>query len=138
MHDDRRRVVESYKLTGKSNAITFVVACGPTDTVSNTQEHKDAFWADMDSAVSRVPRSDYLLVLMDINIRTGVRIGEKDCRAIKACRRDARVSDSSNESSLFRFAGDNKLALVNTLFFVPKGMPVSYTQRYPAYGWKTI
>ena len=82
MHDDRRRVVESYKLTGKSNAITFVVACGPTDTVSNTREHKDAFWADLDSAVSRVPSNDYLLVLIDVNARTDVQVGEKDSKAI--------------------------------------------------------
>ena len=121
MHDDRRRVVESYKLTGKSNAITFVVACGPTDTVSNTREHKDAFWADLDSAVSRVPSSDYLLVLIDANARTDVQIGEKDSKAIEAYRRDARVSDDSNGTSLFWFAGDNKLALVDTLVSVPKG-----------------
>ena len=34
--------------------------------------------------------------------------------------RDTRVSDS-NGTSLLRFAGDNKLALVNTFFSVPKG-----------------
>ena len=34
--------------------------------------------------------------------------------------RDTRVSDS-NGTSLLRFAGDNKLAFVNTFFSVPKG-----------------
>ena len=56
MHDDCRRVVESYKLTGKSYK--------STDTVFNTREHKD-----LDSAVSRVPSNDYLFVLIDANAR---------------------------------------------------------------------
>ena len=34
-------------LVGKSKAITFVVAYGPTDTVSNTRQQKDVFWADL-------------------------------------------------------------------------------------------
>ena len=42
----------TFNLAGKSNAITFVVVYGPTYTVSNTREQKDAFWADLDSTVS--------------------------------------------------------------------------------------
>ena len=110
-----------FNLTGKSNAITFIVAYGPRDTVSNTREQKDVFWTDLESAVSRVPSSDYLFVLIDANARTGVRTGEEeDCKVIGAYGRDTRVSDS-NGTSLLRFAGDNKLALVNTFFSVPKG-----------------
>ena len=45
---------------------------------------------------------------------------EEDCKVIGAYGRDTRVSDS-NGSSLPRFAGDNKLALANTFFSVPKG-----------------
>ena len=44
----------------------------------------------------------------------------KNCKVIGAYGRDTRVSDS-NGTSLLRFAGDNKLALVNTFFSVPKG-----------------
>ena len=69
----------TFNLTGKSNAVTFIVAYGPTDTVSNTREQKAMFWADLESAVSRVPSSDYLFVLIDANARTGVRMGEEDC-----------------------------------------------------------
>ena len=43
-----------------------------------------------------------------------------DCKVIGAYGRDTRVSDS-NGTSLFRFPGDIKLALVNTFFSVPKG-----------------
>ena len=110
----------TFNLTGKSNAVTFVVAYGPTDTVSNTREHEDVFWADLESAVSRVPSSDYLFVLINANARTDVRMGEEDCKVIGAYGRDTRVSDS-NRTSLLRFAGDNKLALVSTFFSVPKG-----------------
>ena len=85
------------------------------------REQKDVFWADLKSAVSQVPSSDYLFVLIDANARTGVRMGEEeDCKVIGAYGRDTRVSDS-NGSSLLRFAGDNKLALADTFFSVPKG-----------------
>ena len=117
---NERLMSMTFNLTGKSNAVTFIVAYGPTDTVSNTREQKTVFWADLESAVSRVPSSDYLFVLIDANARTGVRMGEEDCKVIGAYGRDTRVSDS-NGTSLLRFAGDNKLALVNTFFSVPKG-----------------
>ena len=85
------------------------------------REQKDVFWADLKSAVSQVPSSDYLFVLIDANARTGVRMGEEeDCKVIGAYGRDTRVSDS-NGSSLLRFAGDNKLALADIFFSVPKG-----------------
>ena len=116
---NERLMSMTFHLTGKSNAVTFVVAYGPTDTVSNTREQKDVFWADLENAVSRVPSSDYLFNLIDTNARTGVRMGEEDCKIIGAYGRDTRVSDS-NGTSLLRFAGDNKLALVNTFFSVPK------------------
>ena len=130
---NERLMLMTFNLTGKSNIVTFVVAYDPTDTVSNTREQKDVFWADLESAVSRVPSSDYLFVLIDANARTGVRMGEQDCKVIGSYGKDALVSDS-NGTSLLRFAGDNKLALVNTFFSVPQGMHVSYIQRYPARG----
>ncbi|CAN0156253.1 unnamed protein product, partial [Ascophyllum nodosum] len=61
----------TFNLAGKSNAITFLVAYGPTDTVPNMREQKDAFWVDLGSAVSCVPSSDYLFVLIDANARIG-------------------------------------------------------------------
>ena len=76
----------TFNLTGKSNAVTL--AYGPTDTVSNTREQKDVFWAGLESAVSRVPSSDYLFVLIDANAKTGVRMGEEDCKVIGSYGRD--------------------------------------------------
>ena len=67
-----------------------------------------------------MPSSDYLFILIDANARTGVSMGEEDCKVIGAYGRDTRVNDS-NGTSLLRFAGDSKLALVNTFFSVPKG-----------------
>ena len=117
---NERLMSMTFNLTGKSNAITFVVAYGPTDTVSNTRQQNDVFWTDLESAVNRVPSSDCLFVLIDANARTGVRMGKEDCKVIGAYGRDTRVSDS-NGTSLLRFADDNKLALVNTFFSAPKG-----------------
>ena len=116
---NERLMSMTFNLTGKSNAVTFVVAYGPTDTVSNTREQKDVFWTDLENAVSRVPSSDDLFTLIDTNARTGVRMGEVDCKVTGAYGRDTRVNDS-NGTSLLRFAGDSKLALVNTFFSVPK------------------
>ena len=96
---NERLMSMTFNLTGKSNAVTFIVAYGPTDTVSNTREQKAVFWADLESAVSRVPSSDYLFVLIDANARTGVRMGEEDCKVIGAYGRDTRVSDSNGTSS---------------------------------------
>ena len=110
---NERLMSMTFNLTGKSNAVTFIVAYGPTDTVSNTREQKAVFWADLESAVSRVPSSDYLFVLIDANARTGVRMGEEDCKVIGVYGRDTLVSDS-NGTSLLRFAGDNKLVLSST------------------------
>ena len=67
-----------------------------------------------------MPSSNYRFVLIDTDDRTGVRLGEEGCKVVGANGRDARVSDS-NGTSLLRFAGDHKLALVNTFFSVPKG-----------------
>ena len=97
---NERLMSMTFNLTGKSNAVTFIVAYGPTDTVSNTREQKAVFWADLESAVSRVPSSDYLFVLIDANARTGVRMGEEDCKVIGAYGRDTRVSDSNGTSLL--------------------------------------
>ena len=117
---NERLMSMTFNLTGKSNAITFVVVYDPTDTVSSTRQQKDVFWADLESAVSRVPSSDCLFVLIYANARTGVHMGEEDCKVIGAYGRDTRVSDSNGTSHL-RFAGDNKLALVNTFFSASKG-----------------
>ena len=118
---NERLISMNFNLAGKCNAITFVVAYGPTDTVPKMRQPKDAFWADLDSAASRVSSSDYLFVLIDANVRAGgVRIGEEDCKVIGTYGRDTRVSDSKG-TSLLRFADDNKLALVNTFFSAPKG-----------------
>ena len=60
---NERLMPTTFNLAGKSNAVTFVVAYVPTDTVSNTREQKDVFWADLESVVCRVPNSDYPLLL---------------------------------------------------------------------------
>ena len=77
---ERAPDVDDFLLSRKVQCYQFVVAYSPTDTVSNTREHKDVFWADLESAVSRVPSSDYLFVLIDANARTGAQMGEEeDC-----------------------------------------------------------
>ena len=98
---NERLMSMTFNLTGKSNAVTFIVAYGPTDTLSNTREQKTVFWVDLESAVSRVPSIDYLFVLIDANARTGVRMGEEDRKVIGAYGRDTRVSDSNGT----RFCG---------------------------------
>ena len=58
--------------------------------------------------------------VIDANARTGVRMGEEEyCKVTGAYGRDTLVSDR-NGTSLLRFGGDNKLALVNTFFSISK------------------
>ena len=103
----------NFNLADMSNAaVTFIVAYGPTDTAPDTREHKDVVWKGFSSPVSRVSSSDYLFFLIHTNARTSVQIG--------AYGRNTRVSDS-NGTLFLRFAGDNKLALVNTISSVSKG-----------------
>ena len=87
-----------YFQLGRQVLVTFVEAYGPTDTVPNTREQEDAFWAGLDSAVSRLPMSGYLFVSMYANARNGVRIEEKGCKVTGAYGKDTRVNDSATES----------------------------------------
>ena len=98
---NERPILRAFNLAGKSNAITFVVAYGTTYIVSNTREQKDEVWVDLDSAVSRVPSSDYAFVLKDANAETGVRKGDDDYNVSEAYGRDIRIISDSNETSLF-------------------------------------
>ena len=101
--------------------MTFNFCCGIWPDIYCIQYAgtEGCFRADSESAVRRVPSSDYLFVLIDTNARTGVGIGEEDCKVIRAYGRDT-WANHRNETSLLRFAGDNKLALVNTIFSVLK------------------
>ena len=109
-------------LADKSKSVTFVVAYGPTYTMSNTLKQKDGFWSDLESAGNRVLSSGYLFVLINANARNSVGIRDKDLQVIGAYGADTRVSDCK-ETSVLRFVGDNKLVLVNMLFSIPKGYP---------------
>ena len=58
---NERLMLMTSNLAGKSNAITFVVAYGPTDTVSNTREQKDVFWADLEVLLVDCPAATICL-----------------------------------------------------------------------------
>ena len=76
--------------------------------------------------VASVPAREYVFVLIDANARTGNRgegVGEAAIKVLGAYDRDEL---NENDKLLLGFAEDNKLALLNTLFFTPKS-GVSYT-----------
>ena len=58
---NERLMSMTFNLTGKSNAVTFVVAYGPTDTVSDTREQKDVFWADLEVLLVECPAATICL-----------------------------------------------------------------------------
>ena len=58
---NERLMPMTFNLTGKSNAVTFIVAYGPTDTVSNTREQKDVFWADLEVLLVECPAATICL-----------------------------------------------------------------------------
>ena len=71
----------------------------------STRKHRDVLWVDLDSDFSRVPSSDFMLVLIYAYARAGVRIGEEYCKEIGAYGRDTRVSDSNETSFFFAVCG---------------------------------
>ena len=58
----------TFRLAGKSNAVTFIVAYAPTDT-PQSREERDMFWTELSSIVHRVPLKHHLFILMDANVR---------------------------------------------------------------------
>ena len=53
--------------------------------------------------LAECPTATICFVFIDANARTGIRMGEEDCKVIGAYGGDTRVSDS-NGTSLLRFA----------------------------------
>ena len=108
------------ELRGRAKAVTFVVACAPTETQNASNKH--AFWTSLDRVVEEAPKHEQLFVLMDANARTGRRekgqVGSKDSKII-----DAYGLDTLNDNGelLLSFANNHDLALVNTFFSTPKG-----------------
>ena len=67
-------------LRGRAKAVTFFVACAPTETHNASDKH--AFLTTLDKAVQDVPRHEQMFVLMDAIAHTGRRekggVGSKD------------------------------------------------------------
>ena len=100
------------------NFVTFVVAYAPTEKAPEGQKAK--YMAALNCIVASVPAREYVFVLTDANARTGKRGeggGETESKVLGACGRDKL---NENGKLLLGFAKDNKLALLNTLFFTPK------------------
>lgn len=85
-------------LGGKSNAVTFIVASAPEDT-SKRREVRDMFWTELSSNAIRVSDNHHLFILMEVHVRSGVRIGEA-CKIVGACGQDSRPNDSNSRAQL--------------------------------------
>ena len=108
----------------KSNFVAFVIACAPTEEAPERQKVK--YMAALNCTVASVPAREYVFVLTDANARTGKRGeggGEADSKVLGAYGRNKL---NKNRKLLLGFAEDNKLALLNTLFYTPKS-GMSYT-----------
>ena len=109
----------------KSNFVTFLVACVPTDEAPEGQKAK--YMAALNCTVASVPAREYVFVLTDASARTGKRGeggGETDSKMLGAYGRDKL---NENGKLLLGFAEGNKLALLNTLFCTPKsGVPHTF------------
>ena len=75
----------------------------------------------MGDLVDRIPRKEYLFVLMDANARTGMReVGGADSGK-KILRAYGRDELNEHGKRLLTFAANNKLALTNTFSSTRKG-----------------
>ena len=112
------------RISIKSNFVTFVVAYAPTEEAPEGQKAK--YMAALNCTVASVPAREYVFVLTDANARTGKRGeggGEADSKVLGAYGRDKL---KENGKLLLGFAEDNKLALLDTFFCIPKS-GISYT-----------
>ena len=102
------------ELRGRAKAVTFFVACAPTEIHDAINSKKHAFWTTLDRAVKDVPRHEQLFVLMDANARTGRRekggVGSKDNKILGAYGRD--ILDDNGEL-LLSFPNNHDLAINN-------------------------
>ena len=111
------------RISVKSNCVTFVVACVPTEESPEGQKAK--YTAALNCTVASVPTRD-IFVLTDANAWEGKRGeggGEADSKVLGAYRRDKL---NENGKLLLVFAEDNKLALLSLFFSTPKS-GVSHT-----------
>ena len=103
------------QLKGTSNGVSFIVGYAPT--LDKSTSENDYFWSSLDEVVKGVPSRDHLLVLMDANVRTGMRgIGWTDSKVLGAYGCDE-LND--NGERVLIHATDNKLALPNTYSATP-------------------
>jgi len=126
-HDfiDERLMSMRFETTDECAAINFVVAYAPTEA-SKAVEPKRVFWETLGDLVDRVPRKEYLFVLMDANARTGMREGGGGDSGNKVLGAYGRDELNENGRRLLTFAANNNLALTNTFFSTRKG-GVSHT-----------
>lgn len=103
----------TFNPAGESNVARFVVAYAPTGT-SESREGRDKSWTELISTVNRIPNNHHPFTLTDANARTG-QDRRGDLSVVGASGRNYRSNDSIRRSRL-QFAGDNRLALVDTLF----------------------
>ena len=106
------------RISIKSNFVTFVVAYAPTKEAPEGQKAK--YMATLNSTLASMPAREKVFVLTNANARIGKIYeggGEAGNKVSGAYGRDV-----FNESGklLLGFAEDDKLALLNTLFFTPK------------------
>ena len=114
----------------KSNFVTFVVAYAPTKEAPEGQKAK--YMAALNCTVASVPPREYVFILTDANVRTGKRGeggGKADSKVLGAYGRDML---NKYGKLLLDFAEDNKLALLNTCFCIPKsGVSYTFQKRQP-------
>ena len=113
-----------FQISIKLNFVTFVVAYAPTEEVPEGRRAR--YVKALNSTVVLVPVPEYVFVLTGANARTGRGSeggGEADSKVLGAHDRDV---FNDNGKLLLGFAEDNKLALVNTFYCIPKS-DVSYT-----------
>lgn len=108
------------ELRGRTSAIMFLVAYGPTKP-NRDEGKKREFSTALDGAVKEVTSHELLFVPMDANARMGRRGGGRPrsnhCGVLGAYGRDTR---KDNGERLLDFACNHDLTLVNTFYRTPK------------------
>ena len=116
---NKRLMSMRFEMSGQHQAVNFVVGYAPTEP--SDSEKKRVFWHRLDSLVQRIPKKEYIFVLMDANARTGEKIEGGRTEDDGVLGTYGRDELNNNGKRLLNFATDNKLAVTTTFFSTRKG-----------------
>ena len=107
LHNER---LSKLRLIGKYNNITLINAYAPTE--DKTEEIKEQFYDDLQSVVDKVPKSDLIIILGDVNAK----LGKEPAYQKITGKHTLHEETNRNGELLCDFAAANNMVVMSTQF----------------------